>query len=314
MSPKFSIIVPSFNEGESLPILIKDLVEVFQKSGKPFEILCIDDGSTDNTLAVLVDLCKEYKPVLRAFHLRKNLGKSIVYNIGFYYARGDICVTIDADLQDAPSEVFKLIKKLDEGYDAVVGWRKIRKDSWSKKIASLLWNKVVSLLIRANFHDLNSGLKVLRRDVLISLYLYGDFHRYLPVLLYWEGYKVAEVPVIHRERQFGKSKYSFLRMFSGLFDLVTALFLRRFGRRPMHFFGGVGILLFLAGMCINIYLGLIKLQGLAIGGRPLLILGVLLTISGIQLVMAGFLADLIIRQDKVGPDITLIKKSLKIIA
>ena len=201
-----------------------------------------------------------------------------------------------------PTEIEKLLKKISEGYDVVVGRRINRKDSVSKKTASLIWNYFLRLFSKVNLHDVDCGLKAFRKYVLKRDYLRGDFHRYLPVAIAMDGYLVTEVDVIHRQRKKGKSKYNFKRIFPAVFDFITNIFMARFGYKPMHLFGSVGLFILTFGMLINLYLFCLKLAGFSIGGRPLLILGLLLTMAGLQLVFTGFLADLVIKKEEFTAD------------
>lgn len=299
---KITLLISIYNEAPNLPILFEELAEVEKSLGHKylFNLLCVNDGSTDETKKILVKLQKKFKN-LQIYSLRKNYGKSMTYLVGFEKASGDIIVTLDADLQDDPSQIPLLIDKIEQGYDLVVGWRKRRKDEVQKRLSSFFWNKLLSFITKINLHDANCGIKAIRRKVLTGHFFQGDFHRYLPIVLGMEGFKVAEVEVRHRKRLHGSSKYNYWRFFSGFFDFLTTIFLMRYSMRPMHFFGIAGIVLLLIGLVIDAYLTILKISGQAIGGRPLLILGVLLIISGFQFIMTGFIADLIVKRDSPKP-------------
>lgn len=299
MKPTYSVIIPCFNEAKTLLILIDRIQKVFLKLQKSYEIIVIDDGSNDDTGKILKEIVfKVGKDILHVYRFRKNSGKSAAYDLGFQKAKGKYCMTIDADLQDLPEEIPKLILTIDKGFDMVVGWRKKRNDSLLKNLESRIWNWLVNIIVRAKLHDANSGFKIMKKDALKFVSLQGEFHRYLPIILYLQGYRVGEIPVSHGKRIYGKSKYRLFKIIPAFFDFFTTIFIYKYGYKPMHFFGSFGGIFFSTGVLINLYLLFVKLQGKSIGGRPLLILGVLLTISGIQLIMTGFLGDLIIRSKK----------------
>ncbi len=288
-----SFVVPAFDEEESLPYFYKELIKVAPKLSKNYEIIFVDDGSADSTLKILKDLEKKDKRV-RIYSFRKNQGKAEALSMGFQKAKGDFVVTLDADLQDKPEEIIKLWKESKKGWDVVCGWRRGRRDSFGKKIFSKFFNFLVSLFWSFKFHDMNGGLKLYKSSVAKSLKLYGGMHRFIPLLVHEEGFTVTEVPIIHQERKFGKSKYGISKVVKNLPDMLTMLFLSRYSKRPLHFFGFVGGIIFLVGVLILIYLSIIHFQGHAIGRRPLLFLGMLLVISGFQVLFTGLLADLII--------------------
>lgn len=291
-----SIIVPLFNEAENLRSLYRELNKFILSYRANAEIIFINDGSTDNSLAIFKSLIKTY-PRLKVLSLRKNFGKSAAYLVGFSSAKGKIIVTVDGDGQDIPGEIPKLLSVIKKGYHVAIGWRKKRSDAFLKRLSSYVWNKILFLFSGIKLHDVNCGLKAFQKNILKPEYFRGDFHRYLPVIIGMDGYKIAEVEVKHRPRIKGQSKYNVLRVFPAIFDFLTNMFLARFGYKPMHLFGSIGSVVFLLGMLINFYLLIIKLSGQAIGGRPLLILGLLLTISGLQFIFTGFLGDLVIRND-----------------
>lgn len=284
-----SAVIPLYSEEESIKAFYEELVKVLRN--KDYEIIFVDDGSTDKSLDLLRNIGSKDKNV-RIYSFRKNQGKAEALTLGFKKAKGDLIVTLDADLQDKPSEIEKLLEKQKEGWDLVSGWRKNRKDSITKIISSKLFNLLSTLFWGLKVNDLNCGLKLYTSDAAKSLMLYGGMHRFIPLLVHQEGFKVTEVPVIHSERKFGKSKYSFSKIFKDIPDMFTMLFLSKYSERPLHFFGMVGGLIFLIGVIILIYLSVLHFQGEAIGNRPLLLLGILMIIAAFQVFFTGFLADL----------------------
>lgn len=288
-----SIIIPLFNEEESLLLLYKELSKVLGKLAKGHEIIFVDDGSIDGSLEILKNIEKKDK-LVRIFSFRKNQGKAEALTFGFQKAKGDSIVTLDADLQDMPSEIHKLLDKAKEGWDLVCGWRKDRKDPLPKIISSKLFNYLTGIIWGFRLHDYNCGLKIYTRDAAKSLYLYGGLHRFVPLLLHQQGFSVLEVPVIHKKRSFGKSKYGFSKIWKDLPDIFTMFFLSKYARRPLHFFGTVGAFISFLGAIILFYLAVIHSFGEAIATRPLFFFGMILVLSGIQVFFTGFLADLII--------------------
>lgn len=286
-----SIIVPAYNEEESIIAFYKELIKTLNKIAKQYEILFIDDGSTDKTLPILQGLEKESKAV-KIYSFQKHRGKAEGLTLGFQKAKGDLFVTMDADLQDKPEEIGKLIQKQKEGWDMVSGWRKDRKDSMFKVITSKFFNSFASIFWGLHVNDLNCGLKLYTNKAAKSLNLYGGMHRFIPILLYSEGFSVTETPIIHAKRKYGKSKYGLFKMFTDMPDMMTMLFLSKYSRRPLHFFGFVGLFFLAVGIIILLYLSFIHFQGEAIGRRPLLFLGMLLVITGLQVGFTGLLADL----------------------
>ena len=302
-----SIVVPVFNEEESLNAFYKTLLAALFKLKKNYEIIFVDDGSNDKSLSILKEFEKKSKSV-RVFSFRKHQGKAEALTLGFQKAKGDYIVTLDADLQDNPSEIKNLLKKSREGWDLVSGWRKNRRDSILKVLPSKLFNFLALVFWGLKVNDLNSGLKLYTKDAAKSLRLYGGMHRFIPLLLYQEGFKVTEVPVIHEKRKFGKSKYGLSKVFTELPDLFTMLFLSRYAKRPLHFFGVFGGILLLVGFVILIYLSYLRFQGERIGNRPLLLFGILLVLTGLQIFFTGFIADLIIHiSQKNNKENTLLK-------
>lgn len=288
-----SIVVPLYNEEESIVELYGQLSEVLCKMEKPVEILFIDDGSTDCSFEILTKL-HEKDSQIRVYQFRRNYGKSAALALGFKKARGKTIVTIDADLQDDPREIPKLLNKLDEGFDLVSGWKKKRADPMFKRISSKLFNRVTRLLTGLRIHDINCGLKAYRREVTDTIKVYGQLHRFLPVLAHWERFKIGEVVVKHRRRKYGKTKFGMSRFTAGLFDLITVLFLTRYTRRPLHLFGLAGLISFIIGLVISTYLTIERLFfGKYLTNRPLLFLGILLIIVGIQFVSIGLLGEMI---------------------
>lgn len=289
-----SVVIPVFNEQESLKAFYSELIKFIPKLSREYELIFVDDGSSDNSLKLLNQLQKTNKN-LKIVRSRKHQGKAEALTLGFGAAKGDYIATLDADLQDRPEEVERLLKKAKSGWDLVSGWRKNRRDSIFKVLFSKVFNTIASLAWGLKINDLNSGLKVYKSEAAKNLNLYGGMHRFIPLLLHQEGFKVTEVPVAHQKRKFGKSKYGISKVITELPDMFTMLFLMKYAKRPLHFFGVFGGLLFTAGFIILLYLSYLKFfQGQAIGNRPLLLFGVLLVLTGLQVFFTGFIADLII--------------------
>jgi len=291
MKPRISVVVPYLNEEESLNELYQKLITTLEPLGT-FEIVFIDDGSTDRSYEIVRELFRRDRRV-RAVKFRRNLGKSAALSEGFRVVRGDIVVMIDADLQDEPNEIPRLLGALDHN-DLVTGWKENRNDPWTKTFPSAVFNGFARLLFRTKLHDMNCGLKVMRADVARSIDLYGELHRFIPILAHLQGFNVAELPVEHHERRHGTSKYGWKRFIRGSFDLITVAFLGRFQNSPLYLFGGFGGLSILLGVGIGLYLTVLRLQGHSIGTRPLLTFAVLLIIAGMQLLFTGLLAELIV--------------------
>ncbi len=287
-----SVIVPVYNEEKNIEPLYKKLDRVL---GEEDEVIFIDDGSTDSSYSIIKKIHEEDGRV-KCIRFSRNFGKTAALLAGFEMARGDVVVTIDGDLQNDPEDIPKLLKKLEE-YDAVSGWRYNRKDPFfSKKLPSIISNKISRWLTGLKLHDFNCGLKAYKKECIKNLELYGEMHRYIPAILAWKGYKVGEVKVEHYPRQYGKSKYGAARLVRGVLDLINFKFWAGYSTRPLHFFGSVGLLMFAAGFLIDLYLVLLKiLYGETLSNRPLLLLGVLLIIVGFQIFMTGFLAEIMIR-------------------
>lgn len=291
---KISIVIPAYNEEDSLRPLTIELKKVFNElKDYEFEVIVVDDGSTDNSLKVLNEIRRE-DDRFKIISFQKNYGKSAALSVGFKYATGDLIVTMDADLQDDPHEIPNLIKKIDEGYDLVSGWKKIRFDPFIKKYSSRLFNFVTSLLTGIKIHDFNCGLKIYRREVTQSIKVYGEMHRYLPVLAHWNGFRVGEIVVRHHPRRYGKTKFGASRFLKGFLDLITILFTTRYLRRPLHFFGTLGFLLFVVGFAIDLYLAIEwAFYGKYLTNRPMLWLGILLILLGVQTIAIGLIGEMI---------------------
>lgn len=291
---KISIVIPAYNEEDSLRPLAIELKKVFNElKDYEFEVIVVDDGSTDNSLKVLNEIRRE-DDRFKIISFQKNYGKSAALSVGFKYATGDLIVTMDADLQDDPHEIPNLIKKIDEGYDLVSGWKKIRFDPFIKKYSSRLFNFVTSLLTGIKIHDFNCGLKIYRREVTQSIKVYGEMHRYLPVLAHWNGFRVGEIVVRHHPRRYGKTKFGASRFLKGFLDLITILFTTRYLRRPLHFFGTLGFLLFVVGFAIDLYLAIEwAFYGKYLTNRPMLWLGILLILLGVQTIAIRLIGEMI---------------------
>ncbi len=294
--PYVSVAIPIFNEEENIPHLLEKLEAALTPLGKPFEVIMVDDGSTDRSAQVLRRLKPRY-PWLKVIFLRRNFGQSAAFTAGIDHARGEIIVTMDGDLQNDPADIPKLLKKIEEGYDVVSGWRKDRKDPFlSRRLPSILANRLISRLTRVRLHDYGCSLKAYRAEVIQGLAIYGELHRFIPVLVSLRGAKIAEEVVTHHPRRHGKSKYGLSRTYRVLLDLLLMIFFRKFATRPLHVFGLTGGLMFLAGFLIEAYLSWIKLfYHQNIGQRPLLLLGALLIITGINLLGTGLLAEMVMR-------------------
>ena len=290
-----SIIIPAYNEGKNIPILLKELSTALDALGKSYEIILIDDGSSDDTYE---QIKKNKSRKVRGLSFKKNMGKSTSLRAGFKESRGQLVVTMDSDLQDNPRELVKLIKEINRGFDVVSGWRKERQDTILKKLSSYLFNKFVSLTTGITLHDINCGFKIYKREALDSIKLSGGMHRFMPVLAHWQGYKVAEVIVKHRERKFGQSKYGFGRAMSGFIDLSTILFLNKYAKRPLRFFGVIGVVFFSMGFSAGGYLTFLRFSGEKIGDRPLLVLAVLLMLLGVQFFSLGLLGEMVAAKNK----------------
>ncbi len=295
-APVISVVVPLHNEHATLEALYMGIREVCEREMTPFEVIFVDDGSSDGSSQVLASLAK-LDPRVRPIILRRNFGKAAALATGFLAAQGSYVITMDADLQDDPEEIPALVEKLREGWGLVSGWKRERHDPFTRRFASRVFNWATRRLSGVKLHDFNCGIKGYTSECAkeIAEHCYGELHRYLPVFAHYRGFSVAEMPVRHRERENGKSKYGVERYLRGFFDLFTAVFMSRFARRPMHVFGAIGMLLLVPGMISLSWLVVDKLAfGAAIGGRPLLIIGAVLCIAGLQMILAGLLGELVI--------------------
>jgi len=287
-----SVVIPVHDEERSVALLYDELRSALEPVGHEWEAIFIDDGSTDGTFAALTRLHSQMDNV-RVVRLRRNFGKAAALVAGFDQARGETVVTIDGDLQDDPAEIPRLLAKLDEGFDLVSGWKTRRRDPLSRRILSRVFNAVTSRFSGVRLHDMNCGLKAYRAEVVHGLRLYGELHRFIPVLAHYRGFRIAELPVNHRPREHGSSRYGLERYLRGFLDLLTVSFIGRYRHRPLHLFGGFGLALAAIGIGILVYLTVDKVLGHAIGGRPLLTLGVLLVVVGMQFFSLGLISEMI---------------------
>jgi glycosyltransferase involved in cell wall biosynthesis len=293
--PDISVVIPLYNEEDSLKELHHQLRAVLGRMNARYEILFVDDGSTDRSFQVLRDL-KRVDRHVKIIRFRRNYGKSAALAVGFDKAMGNVVITMDADLQDDPAEIPSLRKKLEDGYDLVSGWKKRRRDPISKTIPSRFFNFVTAVLTGIPIHDFNCGLKAYRRDVVKSVKIYGELHRYVPVLAHWEGFKVGEMVVQHRARKYGKTKFGIGRFWRGFLDLLTALFTTRYLRRPLHLFGFWGLVAVTIGVLIDGWLAVEwSLGATSLSNRPLFLGGILCIIVGIQFISIGLLGEMISR-------------------
>jgi glycosyltransferase involved in cell wall biosynthesis len=293
---KISIVIPLYNEAESLGPLLKSISVVMDKVDASWEAVLVDDGSTDGSFGVCSKLFSEYPGHIRAYSFSRNYGKSAALSVGIQNASGDIIVTMDADLQDDPAAIPDMIKLLDSNWDVVSGWKKKRHDPLSKTIPSKAFNTLTSAMSGLRLHDFNCGFKAYRARAAKSLEIYGERHRYLPVLAHWNGYRVTEMPVPHHPRKYGKSKFGLGRA-SGMFDLLTLVFLRSYLRKPLHFFGPLGGGLILAGISVLGYFGVTWAITGQMHIRPLVLLSMGAVIMGIQFVSIGLIGELIINSN-----------------
>jgi glycosyltransferase involved in cell wall biosynthesis len=296
MQPRLSFIIPFMDEAETLRELTDRIDQAARGClgpGESYELVFIDDGSRDDSVRIVEQLVAE-RPEVRLIELQGNFGKSAALAAGFTEARGEVVFTLDADLQDDPKEIPRFLTKLDEGFDLVSGYKEKRNDPFTKVVPSRIFNAMVRTLTGVRLHDVNCGFKAYRAVVLRNLRLYGEMHRFVPVLAHWKRFKIGEIVVEHHARKFGKSKFGGGRFFRGLMDLLTVFFLLKYERRPAHFFGGVGALISFSGFCILSYLSVLWMMGEAIGKRPLLILGVMAVVVGVQILATGLIAELIV--------------------
>ena len=294
---ELSIIIPVFNEEESILELAEEISGVMKELSAEYELIFIDDGSRDSSYDKIKSLADKDSRI-NGVRFRRNYGKAAALSEGFRISNGKMIVTMDSDLQDDPAEIPGLMKKLDEGFDVISGWKKNRKDPWTKRFPSKIFNLVTRMMSGIRIHDFNCGLKIYRSDVIKTVKVYGELHRYMPVLANLAGFNVSELVVNHRPRKFGKTKFGASRFLKGFLDLTTVLFLGKFERNPLHFFGILGGFLFLSGLVINGYLTIQWLGGVWIGNRPILFLGILLMIVGIQFISLGLLAEMITAREE----------------
>ncbi len=294
--PEITVVIPVHDEADNVKLLANRLLAVLSCLERPFEIIFVDDGSRDGTAGALQTITGKI-PQVKTIRLRRNFGQTAALAAGFQYAAGDIIVTMDGDLQNDPEDIPKVIAKLSEGYDVVSGWRKDRQDAYLRRtLPSKIANKLISMVSGVSLHDYGCSLKAYRADIAKSLHLYGEMHRFLPALAGIEGARIAELPVLHHPRRFGRSKYNLTRTFRVVLDLMTVVFLQRFITRPLHIFGGFGLLSLAAGIFTCAYLTVDKLAfGHPIGDRPLFDLGIVLLIMGVQFISTGIIAEILIR-------------------
>ncbi|GAB6073010.1 glycosyltransferase family 2 protein [Venenivibrio stagnispumantis] len=291
-----SVVIPIYNEEENLPILYEKLKNVLDRLNKEYEIIFVNDGSTDNSWNIIKQLAEKDKRVI-GVNFRRNFGQTAAMSAGFETAKGDIIITMDGDLQNDPEDIPKLLEKIDEGYDIVSGWRKNRKDAFlSRTLPSKIANALISKVTGVHLHDYGCSLKAYKSEIAKNLDFYGEMHRFLPALSKAIGAKITEIPVNHHPRIYGKSKYGISRTFKVILDLLLVKFLLDYRTKPLRIFGGIGFILSLIGFFILSYLVCIKLCfGHSIGNRPLLTFGVLFFLTGIQLISTGIVAELITR-------------------
>lgn len=292
--PIISVVIPLYNEDESLRELAERLHATLQQmTGGGYEVIFIDDGSTDSSYEVLRELHRN-NPRFKAIRFRTNYGKSAALAVGFEQVRGKYIFTMDADLQDDPDELPSMLATLKSGYDLVSGWKKTRHDPWHKTVPSKLFNSVVQTVTGLDIHDFNCGLKGYRREVLPFLNVYGEMHRYLPAQAHWQGFRVTEQPVKHHKRKYGVSKFGLSRFVKGFLDLLTLVLTTKYARRPLHVFGTVGVIVATVGFLIDLWLTIEWFMGLtSLTNRPLALLGVLLIIVGVQLISIGLVGEMI---------------------
>jgi len=304
-----SVVVPVRDEAATLEALVRRTLDVADANALPLaEILFVDDGSTDGSWGVLAGLAAR-EPRVRALRLRRNFGKATALDLGIRESRGAVIVTMDADLQDDPDELPRFLAAMTDDVDLVSGWKQKRRDPLGKKLPSRFFNWVTAWLSGVPLHDFNCGYKAYRREVFDAITLYGELHRYVPVLAHGRGFRVAELTVRHHPRSYGRSKYGAGRMVKGFLDLLTVIMLTRFASRPGHLFGGLGVVLGGAGFAILAYLtGLKLLTGAEIGGRPLLLLGVMLAIIAVQVTLFGVLGELIVSRTAPRPSTALVRE------
>lgn len=289
----YSYIIPLYNEEESIAELYFSLKNAADRIDPDYEIIFVDDGSMDKSTEKIQELARNNQKV-KLISFRKNTGKSIALQTGFNASTGEIVITLDADLQDDPTQITKLLAKMNEGYDLVSGWKENRKDPLNRLILTKIFNTIVSSFSGLKLHDFNCGLKVYKKEVVKELNIYGELHRFIPVIAHNLGFSVSEASVKHQPRKYGKSKYGIGRIPKGFLDFMTILFLTNYATRPLHLFGLIGALLFGAGFISGLYLTYLRLSGVTIGNRPLLFLTMLLIVSGFQFIFTGLLAEMLL--------------------
>ncbi len=291
-----TIVVPVMNEQQNVRLLYEKLSAQLNLMDKSYEVVFVDDGSTDNTFAELQKLYEENSGHVRVIRFRRNFGKTPALVAGFSRARGQVVFTMDGDLQDDPEEISRFLEKLDEGYDLVTGWKFPRLDPISKTFPSHIFNSLVSSATGVHLHDINNGFKAYRREIIedTHLKLYGEFHRFVPVMAHWRGYRVAEIKVRHHPRRFGVSKFGARRFARGLIDLLNVLFLTSFLRTPLRLFGPLGFWTLLLGILVDIFVvGRSIVTHVPIHNQPLLFVGILLMIFGVQFILTGLQSEMI---------------------
>lgn len=311
---KISIVIPLFNEQGSLKELNEQIIKVMSTMDYSYEIIYIDDGSTDQSFEELIKIKDDNKNII-LIQFRRNFGKAAALSAGFEETTGDLVITMDADLQDEPSEIPNLINKIEEGYDLVSGWKQSRKDPFIKIISSSIFNSTISILSGIKLHDFNCGFKIYKQEVIKSIEVYGELHRFLPVLANQKGFKIGEVKISHNKRKFGESKYGkfgLRRIRNYLLDTINIFLITKYLKKPLHFFGTLGLLMFSVGFTIGLYLTTLRIfTGSIQNHTPLLMLGILLIIIGTQLVSLGLLGEIIVKFNQKREDIYNIKKKLR---
>jgi glycosyltransferase involved in cell wall biosynthesis len=300
--PTVSVIVPVYNEEGTIEVLSRKIAEVLDGMSRSFEIIFIDDGSTDET-AARIHAAHTRDPRVKLIRFRRNFGKAAALCAGFETCRGKVLITMDGDLQDDPLEIPRFLDALEENdLDLVSGWKKKRRDPISKRYPSRLYNWVTRRLARVDLHDFNCGFKAYRRDVVQQIAVYGELHRYIPVLASRQGFRIGEIAVTHHPREHGVSKYGWDRFYKGFLDLITVTFITKYTRRPLHLFGVIGLLAFASGFGINFYLLILWLNDESLSQRPLLLFGVLLMLLGIQVLTTGLIGEMITYKNFRGTD------------
>ena len=287
-----SMVIPVKDENENLPDLMKEIAAAMEPTGFEYEVLIIDDGSRDNTWEVVENLSKDF-PFVRAYRFQFNCGKAAALAYGFSKVKGRYVATLDGDLQDDPLEIPKMIDILEKGYDLVSGWKVRRLDPWHKTMPSKLFNLTVSIVCGQRLHDFNCGIKAYRSCVVKFIKLYGDYHRFIPVMAKWQGFRITEMPVAHRARVHGVSKYGVSRLVSGFLDLVSLMFMRSFSAKPLHFFGLIGLLFLFLGLGVCGYFGYEWFNTGALHVRPLLLAGAFSMVMSVQFISLGLLGEML---------------------